>query len=78
MPLYEYRCQTCGREEERLESLTAPAAHDCPKCGFPGGMNRILSVAAVGTAKQGPPQSAPASGPAGGCCPGGHGGCPYA
>ena len=73
MPLYEYRCQTCGKQEECLEPLAAPEHHDCPKCGFPAGMQRILSVAAVGV-KQGPP----ASGPAGGCCPGGHGGCPYA
>ena len=74
MPLYEYRCETCGKQEECLEPLAAPAAHDCPKCGFPAGMRRILSVAAVGAARQGPP----ASGPAGGCCPGSHGGCPYA
>lgn len=74
MPLYEYRCQTCGREEERLETLHAPESHDCPKCGLPLGMRRILSVAAVASARQG----VPATGPAGGCCPGGHGGCPYA
>lgn len=74
MPLYEYRCPTCGKQEECLEPLAAPAAHDCPHCAAPAGMQRILSVAAVASGKMG----TPAAGPAGGCCPGSGGGCPYA
>jgi putative FmdB family regulatory protein len=43
MPLYEYRCEGCGRTEEKLEGMSAPATHDCPACGAPGGMHRQIS-----------------------------------
>ena len=44
MPLYEYRCEACGELEEKLESLSAPETHDCPKCGKPAGMKRQISA----------------------------------
>jgi putative FmdB family regulatory protein len=43
MPLYEYRCEACGAEEEALESFSAPSEHACSKCGSPLGMRRQLS-----------------------------------
>ena len=43
MPLYEYRCATCGAHEEKLQGLSAPAEHDCPKCQAEAGMKRQLS-----------------------------------
>jgi putative FmdB family regulatory protein len=46
MPLYEYRCQACGTQEEKLEPISAPDSHDCPECEAPAGMKRQLSVAA--------------------------------
>jgi len=46
MPLYEYRCEACGRPEEKLESLSAPGVHACPDCGATEGMHRQVSVAA--------------------------------
>ena len=73
MPIYEYTCATCGAAEERLETLHSPAAHDCPSCGKPAGMKRILSVAAVATAT-GSPSSSGGSSP----CGGGSCGCPFA
>lgn len=45
MPLYEYRCEACGAEEEALESFSAPAEHACAACGAPAGMRRQLSKA---------------------------------
>lgn len=87
MPLYEYRCEACGDTEERLESLSAPEAHDCPACRAPNGMKRQLSVAAFSLAGGGwfaqgygasgqaataaPAASAPAPAPTHACC----GGC---
>lgn len=32
MPVYEYKCSTCGREHEAVESIHAPAFKDCPDC----------------------------------------------
>jgi len=43
MPLYEYRCETCGENEEKLEHFDAPMAHDCAKCGAAAGMQRQIS-----------------------------------
>ena len=44
MPLYEYRCEACGEEEEKLEGFAAPTEHDCPQCGVPEGMHRKVSL----------------------------------
>ncbi len=34
MPTYEYRCNDCGHEFERVEHLSEhQAKHECPKCG---------------------------------------------
>lgn len=46
MPLYEYRCNVCGELEEKLQSLSAPTEHDCPKCGAASGMTRQISEVA--------------------------------
>jgi putative FmdB family regulatory protein len=48
MPLYEYRCPSCGHECERLQRLDAPAP-PCPKCPTdtdqePEAMIRRISV----------------------------------
>lgn len=45
MPLYEYRCEACGAQEEALESFSAPTEHACAVCGAPAGMHRQLSKA---------------------------------
>ncbi|MBI3129848.1 MAG: zinc ribbon domain-containing protein [Acidobacteria bacterium] len=43
MPLYEYRCSVCGAKEEKIQSFSAPAEHDCAQCGQAAGMTRQLS-----------------------------------
>lgn len=46
MPIYEYRCQACGRDEERLQPLGAgPPESGCPGCG--GELKRRFSRVAV-------------------------------
>ena len=44
MPLYEYRCASCGEQEEKLEGFSAPTEHDCARCGVVQGMRRQVSV----------------------------------
>jgi putative FmdB family regulatory protein len=87
MPLYEYRCEACGQREEKLESMSAPEAHDCPKCSAATGMKRQVSVSAFTLAGGGwykgasaepaatPSAPAPASGHG---CASGACGCPFA
>jgi putative FmdB family regulatory protein len=33
MPIYEYRCQACGHELEKLQKLSDAPLVDCPACG---------------------------------------------
>lgn len=33
MPIYEYRCSTCGYEKEYLQKVSDPRLTDCPECG---------------------------------------------
>jgi putative FmdB family regulatory protein len=33
MPTYEYKCDACGHEFEKFQSITAPAIRKCPECG---------------------------------------------
>ena len=47
MPLYDYRCQKCKAEEERLCSFSTPSEYDCPVCGEAAGMKRQLSVPSI-------------------------------
>ena len=32
MPIYEYRCSSCGHELEALQKLTEPMLTQCPAC----------------------------------------------
>ena len=44
MPIYEYRCQSCGHELERLQRLSDPVLTDCPGCGK-AQLKRLISAA---------------------------------
>jgi putative FmdB family regulatory protein len=33
MPIYEYRCSTCGYANEYLQKVSDPRLTDCPECG---------------------------------------------
>lgn len=35
MPIYEYQCESCGAELEKLQKISDPALTDCPQCGKP-------------------------------------------
>jgi putative FmdB family regulatory protein len=44
MPIYEYRCSTCGFENEYLQKVSDPRLTDCPDCGKPT-FNKLISAA---------------------------------
>tara|TARA_E500000075_G_C6975657_1_gene313393 strand:+ start:1211 stop:1525 length:315 start_codon:yes stop_codon:yes gene_type:complete len=44
MPIYEYRCSSCGYEHEALQKITADPLVDCPKCGSPS-LVKMVSAA---------------------------------
>ena len=43
MPIYEYRCQSCGLVFENLQKLSDPDPEHCPGCGQPQ-VTRLLSA----------------------------------
>lgn len=45
MPIYEYRCDACGGEMEKLQRISDDKLVDCPVCEEPG-LKRLVSAAA--------------------------------
>lgn len=44
MPIYEYRCQNCGHELEKLQRMSDAPLRDCPECGQ-AQLKRLISAA---------------------------------
>lgn len=42
MPIYEYRCESCGHELEKLQSFRDPLLVTCPSCGDDA-LKRLMS-----------------------------------
>lgn len=45
MPLYEYRCKSCGHTFEKIQSFSAPDEKECPLCK--GEVERLISAPAI-------------------------------
>jgi putative FmdB family regulatory protein len=41
MPIYEYQCESCGRQFEIMQRMTAPMLSTCETCG--GHVRRLIS-----------------------------------
>jgi putative FmdB family regulatory protein len=41
MPIYEYRCQDCNYEFERMQKFSDPPLEDCPSCN--GEVHKLIS-----------------------------------
>jgi putative FmdB family regulatory protein len=44
MPIYEYRCTSCGHEKEVLQKLSDLPITECPACGKPT-LRKLVSAA---------------------------------
>jgi putative FmdB family regulatory protein len=42
MPVYEYKCKSCGHELEVQQRMSDPELTDCDKCGKPA-LERLIS-----------------------------------
>ncbi len=42
MPLYEYKCLTCGRHTEKRQKFSDPEITQCPTCNGP--LERVISA----------------------------------
>jgi len=45
MPIYEYRCESCAHELEKLQRMSDDKLVDCPTCGEPA-LKRLVSAVA--------------------------------
>jgi putative FmdB family regulatory protein len=45
LPLYEYKCDKCAHQFEKIEKHNAPTTQKCPKCG--GRAERMISAAGI-------------------------------
>ena len=43
MPIYEYRCESCGHELDALQKLSDGPLRDCPDCQAPS-LRRLISA----------------------------------
>ncbi|MBK1722887.1 FmdB family zinc ribbon protein [Thiocystis violacea] len=44
MPIYEYRCDECGHELEKMQKISDAPLIDCPECGKPA-LKKLISAA---------------------------------
>lgn len=45
MPFYEYQCQACGHEFEKLQKINDDVLKDCPSCSK-SELKKLISAAA--------------------------------
>lgn len=45
MPIYEYRCESCGHELESLQKMSDAPLTDCPSCETPSLKKRVSAAA---------------------------------
>jgi putative FmdB family regulatory protein len=45
VPIYAYRCKSCGRELEEIQPMGSPPPGPCPKCG--GELRRLWGAIGV-------------------------------
>jgi putative FmdB family regulatory protein len=41
VPIYEYRCGSCGKITEALQKFSDPPLSECPRCK--GGLHKLIS-----------------------------------
>jgi putative FmdB family regulatory protein len=44
MPIYEYACEKCGHELERLQKISDEPLRDCPACEKPGLRKKVSAA----------------------------------
>jgi len=44
MPIYAYRCNSCGFEKDHLQKLSDPVLDTCPKCGAPSYSKQVTAA----------------------------------
>ncbi len=45
MPIYEYKCQACGKRMEKIQKMSDPPCKKCPSCN--GALTKLISSPAI-------------------------------
>lgn len=43
MPVYEYRCEACGKDQEAIQKFSDAPLVDCELCGTKGALKKLVS-----------------------------------
>ena len=46
MPIYQYKCRSCGANIEKMQSFSAESLVECPECHQPA-LKKIMSAAGI-------------------------------
>ncbi len=44
MPIYSYRCENCGHQQDVLQKMSDPLLVDCPSCGQPSYRKQVTAA----------------------------------
>lgn len=44
MPIYAYKCASCGHSKDVLQKMSDPPLTDCPQCGTPHFQKQLTSA----------------------------------
>lgn len=44
MPIYEYRCESCGFQKDHLQKMSDPVLTVCPECGKPSYVKQLSAA----------------------------------
>lgn len=44
MPIYAYKCESCGASKDVLQKISDPALTDCPFCGKPSFSKQVTAA----------------------------------
>ena len=44
MPIYAYKCESCGHAKDVLQKMSDPVLTDCPACGAPAFKKQLTSA----------------------------------
>lgn len=44
MPIYAYKCESCGATKDVLQKISDPALTDCPACGKPALRKQVTAA----------------------------------
>jgi putative FmdB family regulatory protein len=47
VPVYEYRCTSCGHRTDILHGINQPGPNFCPACGAEGTMRKTISAPSI-------------------------------